>query len=162
MANAITPLNQQNNTQNFFAVDGNWEIKMVKIKPSVAILDGYLVSTEVVASNPTGYATLSPTAQTNGQNIIGILLEKVSATDADYAATAKYKRVLVPKTKDAQARFKVVTGTFSDVDVGRVCLVSADSAGLNVDANGSGARITGFLDSGYGLCTFDVPLVVTA
>lgn len=162
MANAITPLNQQNNTQNFFAVDGNWEVKMVKVKPSVAILDGYLVSTEVVSSNPTGYVTLSPATQANGQNIVGILLEKVASTDADYASTAKYKKVLVPKTKDAQARFKAVTGTFTDADVGRICSISSDSAGLAVDTNGAGARITGYLDSGYGLCTFDVPLVVTA
>lgn len=159
---SVTPVNQVNNTQNFYPADGNWEIARLPFKASVAITDGYLVAYEVSGSSPTGYLTLAPATSANGQNVVGILQEKISATDTDYATAGKLKNVLIPKTKRAQCRFKVGAGTFTAADVGRVCNIHTDSASLAVDTNGLGAQITGYIDSSYGLCTFDVPLAVTA
>jgi len=159
---SVTPINTVNNTLNFFPADGNWEIRRIPMKASVEIVDGYAVGAEVSGSSPTGYATLMGTASTNGANFIGILQEKITSTDTDYATAGKLKNVLVPTTKYAKSRFKVGSGTFTAADVNRVCQFHSDSASLAVDSNGLGARITDYIDSSYGLCSFDVPLAVTA
>jgi hypothetical protein len=159
---SVTPINTVNNTLNFYPADGNWEVARLPFKASVEITDGYLVSYEVSGSNPTGYLTLAAGTSANGQNIVGILQEKITSTDTDYATAGKLKNVLIPKSKRAQARFKATAGTLTAADVGRICNIHTDSAGLAVDTNGLGAQITGYIDSSYGLCTFDVPLAVTA
>lgn len=159
---SVTPLNQVNNTLNFYPVDGNWEIRRLPFKASTAITDGYAVAYEVSASNPTGYLTLMPTTNANGQNFVGILQEKIAATDTDYATAGKLKNVLVPTTKHALARFKVGAGTFTAADVGRVCNFHTDSGSLAVDTNGAGAVIRGYIDSSYGTCSFDVANATTA
>ena len=162
MQSSVTPINTPNNVQNFFPVGKGWELRPVQFKASVAISQGYAVGQEVSASNPTGYATLMPTTQATGQNFVGILAEAIRTTDSDYATAGKIKQVWVPVMKRADCEFKVVTGTFAQADVGRVCQFSSDSAGLNVDANGAGALITKYISATRGECIFDVPLTTTA
>lgn len=159
---SVTPINTPSNSQNFVCADGNWELRNIAMKASTAMTDGYAIAYEVSASNPTGYATLAATTQANGQNIIGILAEKISSTDSDYATAGKLKKVWVPTSKRAQAFFKVTGGTFTAADVGRVCALTSGAAGLDVDTNGAGAQITGYISSTQGRCTFDVPLTTTA
>jgi len=159
---SVTPLNQANNSQNFYPADGDWKIERLPFTASVAITDGAAVGSVVSASNPTGNLSLMPTSQATGQNFVGILMEKINTTDADYATAGKLKSVLVPTSKRAKAFFSVGAGTFTAADVGRVCLFHTDSKSLNVDGNGAGAQIVGIISSTQGLCTFDVPLVTTA
>lgn len=159
---AVTPLNQVNNTLNFYPADGNWEEKLLPFKASVAISDGYALGTEISSNTTTGYVTLMGATNANGANFRGILLEKIAATDADYATAGKLKKVLVPTSGFAQCRFKVGAGTFTAIDEGKVVSFHSDSAGLAVDTAGAGAEITKYIDASYGLCMFSVARTVTA
>ena len=159
---SVTPLNYANNSQNFYPADGDWKIERLPFTASVAITDGAAVGVVVSASNPTGNLSLMPTSQATGQNFVGILQEKISTTDSDYATAGKLKSVLIPKSKRAKAFFSVGAGTFTAADVGRIALFHTDSKSVNVDGNGAGVQITDFISSTTGKCTFDVPLVTTA
>lgn len=159
---AVTPLNQVNNTKNFYPADGNWEIVRMPFKASVEISDGYAVGVEISGNTTTGNLTLMPATNANGANFVGILQEKISSTDADYATSGKLRNVLVPTTKRAKARFKVGAGTFTAADVNKVVAFHSDSASLAVDTAGAGAIIVGYQDANYGFCNFDVPNTVTA
>lgn len=159
---AVTPLNQVNNTRNFYPADGNWEEKLLPFKASVEISDGFAVGTEISGNTTTGYVTLMPATNANGANFRGILIEKISSTDADYATAGKLKKVMVPTTNFAQARFKVGAGTFTAADIGKVVAFHSDSGSLAVDTAGAGAEITAYEDASYGKCMFSVARTVTA
>lgn len=160
---SVTPINTPNNTLNFLPSDSNgWELRAIPMAASFALADGGLVSAEVSGSATTGNAIAAAATSANGQNVIGILAERIAATDTDYATAGKLKQVWVPVTKRAQARFKVGAGTFTAADINRVVNIHTDSLSLAVDTNGLGAVITGYIDANYGLCTFDVPVAVTA
>lgn len=162
---AVTPLNVPGNTLNFYPIQGEWEMAKIPFTASVAIPDGYAVGAVVTASNPTGNASTMPATQATGQNFIGILAERISATDADYAVAGKLKQVWVPAKINARAKFLTTTGTLGDTDVNRICAFTAGGAGLAVDTNGAGAQILSVITtgtSGTGICSFNVPLVTTA
>lgn len=158
----VTPINQVNNTLNFYPANWNWEEKLLPFKASVAITDGYAVGTEISSNTTTWYVTLMPATNANGANFRGILIEKISATDTDYATAGKLKKVMVPTSNFAQARFKVWTGTFTAIDEGKVVSFHSDSAGLAVDTAWAWAEITKYIDSSYGLCMFSCARTVTA
>lgn len=163
MAKAITNVNVPNNTRNFYPVNrGEWELRTFPIAASTVMVDGAALAVQVSVSNPTGNLILTPTSNANGQNFIGIIAEPIASTDADYATAGKLKGVWVPRTRSCEAYFVVGAGTFTAADVGRTCLFHTDSKSLNVDGNGLGARITGFISSTQGTCSFDIPLAVTA
>lgn len=163
MAKAVTNANVPNNTQNFYPVNrGEWELRTFPFAASTAMSDGSAVAVQVTASNPTGNLILMPTSNTTGQNFVGILAEPIASTDADYATAGKLKGVWVPRTRSCEAYFKVGAGTFTAADVGRVCLFHTDSKSLNVDGNGLGARITGYISATKGTCVFDLAPAVTA
>lgn len=163
MAKAVTNVNAFNNTKNFYPVrKGEWELKLLPMVASVAMIDGSAVATQVTASNPTGNNILMPTSNATGQNFIGILAEPITASDPDYAVAGKLKGVWVPRTNICEVYFSVGAGTFTQADVGRTCLFHTDSKSLAVDTNGAGARITGFISATQGTCSFDIATVVTA
>lgn len=160
---SVVPINTPNNTLNFLPADSNgWELRSIAVAASFALADGGLLSAEVSGSATTGNAIASAATTANGQNVIGILSERIATTDTDYATAGKRKLVWVPVTKRAQARFKVGAGTLTAADVNRVVSIHSDSLSLAVDTNGLGAIITEYIDANYGLCTFDVPNAVTA
>ena len=160
---AITPLNTPNNTQNFLPIGEGWVMKQVPMKASTAAVVGTAIGVEISSNTTTGNCTVMPATNANGANFVGILAEKIASTDSDYATAGKLKSVWVPINKSVStAQFTVGAGTFTAADVGRICNIHTDSASLSVDTNGAGAQITGFIDSSYGLCTFDVPLTTTA
>lgn len=159
---SVTPVNTPNNTLNFVPLFGGWELRKIAMKASTAMTDGYAIGTEVSGSTTTWYSTLMPSTNTSGQNFVWILAEKISSTDADYATAGKLKLVWVPTDKASAAKFKVGAGTFTAVDIGKVVAFHSDSGSLAVDTAGAGAIIRGYINSSYGICTFDVANATTA
>lgn len=159
---SVTPINTPNNTLNFLPNTGDWELRSIPMAASFALADGGLVAAQVSGSTTTGNAIAAASTSANGQNIIGILAERIASTDSDYATAGKLKQVWVPITKRATARFKVGAGTFTAIDVNKVVAIHSDSLSLAVDTLGLGAVIVGYIDASYGLCSFDVPVAVTA
>lgn|SRR5574343_289896 len=159
----LTPLNTPNNTANFVPIGDGWTMKKVAFKASTAAVIGTAIGVEVASNTTTGYATLMPATNANGGNFIGILAEKISSTDSDYATAGKLKDVWVPIYKNvATAKFVVGAGTFTAVDVNKVVSFHSDSKSLAVDTQGAGAIITSYIDANTGTCVFDVPNTVTA
>lgn len=159
---SVTPINTPNTTTGFVPMYGGWELRKIAMIASTAIADGCAVWVDVSGSSPTWYATLMPTANTNWENFVGILAEKIAATDTDYATAGKLKLVWVPTDKASVAKFTVGSGTFTAADVGRVCQFYSDSASLAVDTNWLWAIIVAYISSTTGLCNFNVPNAVTA
>lgn len=160
---SVTAINTPNNTRNFLPVGDGWVLKQIAMKASTAIGDGTAVGVEVVSNTTTGFATLMPATNAAGGNFIGILAEKISSTDSDYATAGKLKNVWVPINKAVStARFTVGAGTLAANDVNKVVSFHSDSKSLAVDTQGAGAIITSFIDANTGTCVFDVANTVTA
>jgi hypothetical protein len=133
------------------------------MKASTAMVVGSAIGVEIATNTTTGYATLMPATNANGANFIGILAEKISTTDTDYATAGKSKQVWVPIHKNiATAYFTVGAGTFTAVDENKVVSFHSDSKSLAVDTQGAGAIIKKYINSTTGICVFDVPNTVTA
>lgn len=129
---------------------GRWRLTRVPMIASVAIAAGIAIyavedGTHTVVSNSTA-------------NFKGILMEAITAADADYATSLKLKYVAVPATADAEAEFAVGAGTFTTADVGK-SVVFYTSTGLAVDTSGIQARITRYLTATRGVCTFNQDIV---
>lgn len=162
MGKAATPVNSPNNVRNFYPSDDKWELKMLPIVASVAMVDGTALRVQVTASSPTGNLNLAVATNATGQNFAWILAEPIATTDTDYATAGKLKWVWVPKTVDAESYFSVGAGTFTLADVGRVCSLHTDWKSLAVDTNGAGAVISWYISASKGKCRFNVPSVVTS
>jgi hypothetical protein len=162
MAKAITPVNAPNNTRNFYPSNDLWRTDLYPVLASTALAEGTLLAVQVTASSPTGNVLAAATTNTTGQNVVGILAEPITASDADYATAGKLKLVHVPISQYSQAYFTVISGTFSLAQVGRVCQIAGSGTGLAVATNGLGAVIDGFISSTRGTCKLVVPYVVTA
>lgn len=162
MAKAITPANVPNNNKNFAPSNDLWRMDLLPIVSSVALAEGTLLATQVIAASPTGNLMAAASTGTSGQNIVGILAEPIASTDADFATAGKLKMVHVPISKYSQAYFTVTSGAFTLAQVGRVCQIAGSGTGLAVATNGLGAVIDGFISSTRGTCKFAVPHVVTA
>jgi hypothetical protein len=142
-----------NDTLNIYFLplfkSGQWKMTKMQMKESVAMPAGSAVYTDQA-----GEVTVC-TAST--QNFVGILMETIASTDADYATAKKLKTVAVPLTQAAEAEFDVLAGTFTTADVGKVVKFSTH-LGLAVDTAGTDgaahAQITRYLNSGRGVCKF--------
>jgi len=159
---AVTGLNVPNNTANFVPEFGGWELRKLPMKASTAMVDGAAIGVEISSNTTTGNNTLMPATNAAGANFQGILSEKISTTDADYATAGKLKLVWVPTDRISTARFLVGAGTFTAADVNKVVAFHSDSKSLAVDTAGLGAVIVGYIDATHGLCKFTVPDTVTA
>jgi hypothetical protein len=162
MSKPVAPLNAPNVTTNFYPSNDLWRMDFAPIAASTALAEGTLLVTQVVASSPTGNAIAAATTNATGQNIVGILAEPITASDTDFATAGKLKLVWVPLTIEAEATFKVSSGTFSPAQVGRVVQIAGSGTGLAVATNGAGAVITGFISATQGKCKFKVPFATTA
>lgn len=162
MSKAVTPINAYNNTQNFYPSNDKWEYKLLPFAASVAMDDGTLVAIQIVTNTTTGNYTKMGLENIAGADFVGILAEKIAATDSDYATAGKLKGVRVPMSIAAEAFFKVGAGTFTSVDVNKTVEIHTDSKSLAVDTAGKGARITAFISSTKGKCVFTLPTTETA
>lgn len=159
---AVTGLNKPNQTGYFYPAKGEWKLQMLPMKASTAMAEGALVAVEVSGSSPTGNHTIAGTTNANGQNVVGILVEPIVSTDADYATAGKLKGVLIPQDNFCEAYFTVGAGTFTAADVGRVCQIHTDSKSVAVDTNGLGVQISGYISATRGRCKLLKAEVVTS
>jgi hypothetical protein len=164
MGKAVTLINTPNETGNFYPIDADKQRKMKKMPfaASAAMEEGAAIGIEISGNTTTGNVTLMGTEQAAGADFVGILAEPIVATDTDYATAGKLKGMRVPTSKEAEAEFTVVNGTFTAVDVWKTVQVASTSLGLDVDTVGKGARITGYKSSTRGVCKFDLPTTETA
>jgi hypothetical protein len=158
MGQAVTPLNTANSTKYFYPADGNWELRLLPMKASVAIAEGAAVQHETSGAAVTGYYTLCVAAgNIAGDDFYGIMAEPIAATDTDYATAGKLKGVYVPTTPFAKAYFYVGAGTFTAADVGATVALHSDYKSLAVDSMGLAATITDYISSTRGKCMFNMP-----
>ncbi len=151
-----------NVTTNFLPADENWKSGLVPFKASTAIAEGAAIGIEIVSNDVTGEVTLMGVENAAGADFVGVIQEPIASTDADYATTGKLKQVSIAMNQAAKAFFTVVNGTFTKDDVFKTVQISSDSLGLDVDTAGKGARITDFINSSRGKCTFVLPNTETA
>ena len=163
MGKVVTGANVPNVTSNFYPVSvQDWELKLMPFKASTALADGGAVGIEISGNTTTGNLTVMGLENAAGADFVGILAERIAATDADYATAGKLKAVLIPKSIYSEAFFTVTAGTFTAVDVFKTVEITSGSLGLSVDTAGKGARITEFLTSTRGKCKFNLPTTETA
>jgi len=151
-----------NTNSNFLPVEGEWEMIQVPFKASVAMEDGTAVSPEISSNDVTGYLGKMGTENATGSDFFGIIAEAITSSDDDYATAGKLKSVWVPTSRYSRAYFSPDTGSLAATDVFRTVEIGADSKSLNIDTAGKGARIVQFLNTGRGICTFDLPATETA
>lgn len=151
-----------NVTNNFLPADGKWELKRFPMKASTAMAMGAAISIEISGNTTTGYHTKSGVENASGNDNVGILAQTIAATDSDYATAGKLKSVWIPTSPTAEAYFTVGAGTFTAADVGKTVEIHSDSVSLAVDTAGKGARITKYISSTRGKCSFVMPNTETA
>jgi len=142
-----------NNTLNLYFnplfKPGMWKIKLLPIIASVEMVAG-----GALYAVQDGTHTVC-TAST--QNFVGILMEEILDTDADYATSAKLKMVAVPLSPMAEAEFDPLAGTLTQADEGKAVKFSS-YIGLAVDTaatdGAAHAIITKYLNSNRGICKF--------
>lgn len=158
MGKAVTALNTPNTTSNFLPADGNWELRLLPMKASLAMVEGVAITAETNGADVTGYyRTQVAVENLNGDDTMGILAEPIATTDTDYATAGKLKGVYVPMTPEAEAYFTVGAWTFTVADVGNTVELHSDFKSLAVDTEGKGATITGYISSTRGKCKFNMP-----
>lgn len=164
MSKVITALNVPNVTSNFYPVSvQDWELKMMPFKASTALADGGAVGIEISVNTTTGNLTVMGTENALGADFVGILAERIAATDTDYATAGKLKAVWIPKSyAHSEAYFTVTAGTFTAADVFKRVEITSGSLGLSVDTAGKGATITSYISATRGTCKFNMPLTETA
>jgi len=151
-----------NDTSNFYPADDNWKLEQRQIKVSTAMTEGAALGIDIVSNLTTGDLDLMGTENTVGGDFQGILAEPIAATDSDYATAGKRKAVWVPMNQAAKSFFTVTAGTFTTIDVGSTVEFESTSLGLDVDTLGKGARISDYISSSRGKCTFVLPNTETA
>lgn len=159
---SINPASTANNNLNFVPIAGKWNFMKLPFKASTAIAQGVAVGVEISSNTTTGYLTAMGTENAAGADFQGILAEPISSTDADYATAGKLKLIAVPLDATAEAEFKVISGTFTAADVFKTVEFATSGTGLAVDTAGKGARITKYISSTRGQCTFVLPTTETA
>ena len=163
MGQVVKAINVPNVTTNFYPVSTqDWELKQMPFKASQALADGGAVGIEIVGNTVTGNLTVMGLENAAGFDFIGILAERIAATDSDYATSGKLKAVWMPKSIHSEALFTVTAGTFTAVDVFKTVEITSGSLGLSVDTAGKGARIMSFISSTRGTCRFVMPNTETA
>lgn len=154
---AVIGLNLQNKNTNFLPVDPDWKIVELPVKESVALEEGTALSAEIVSNNVTGKLKAMGVENATGSDFIGILAEAVRSTDTDFTTAFKMKKVYVPISVNARARFRVWAGTFTAADVFKTVELHSDSKSLAVDTLGKGARIIKYISATEGECIFSLP-----
>lgn len=163
MSQAVTPINTQNKTSNFYPSNPDqWLLTELPFVASVAMEQGTAVVPQIVSNTTTGNYTKTTATNANWANFSWILAETISTTDADYATAWKRRAIWIPKTSMAEAYFRVWAGTFTAVDVGKVVSFHSDSSSLAVDTQWNGAIIAELISSTRWVCTFWVAPTVTA
>lgn len=157
-----TPLNTPNKTQYFYPYDDLWEQIDMPFKASTAIDDWTVVAPEISSNTTTWNLTKFATENATWADFIWILAEKISSTDADYATAWKLKKVWIPKTPYAKARFSVYSWTFTAVDVFKTVEIWTWSTWLAVDTPWKWARIMKYISSTEWVCRFSLPETETA
>ena len=138
----------------FYPVDSNWKVMRFRKKASTAFNVGELVAFETNsgAGDPVEPADASDAA------IIGICVQKVQSTDADYADNTRIS-ILVPTQKGAEMHGDVGTGTLTVADEGLlVDLKDKDE----VDQSASTTDVlvcTRFLTAASGLFSINKPAI---
>ena len=151
------------NNLYFSPADDLWEFRPLPMKASTAMTQGAAIGIEISGNTTTGYNTLMGVENANGADFQGILMETIAATDSDYAVAGKLKLVAVPlHPTQSKSYFKVGAGTFTAADVNKTVEFHSDSLSLAVDTAGKGARITDYISSTQGKCTFPMPATETA
>jgi len=156
------PASTFNRNTNFVPKEGDWSFQQIRIKASTAIEMGTAIGIEISSNTTTGDKTKMGVENAAGADLVGILMEEVATTDADYATSGKLKIVAIPTTAACIAEFTVGAGTFTVVDEGKTVEFHSDSKSLAVDTAGKGARITKYLSATRGLCQFTLPTTETA
>lgn len=133
-------------TTNFFPVKGNWKMTQLQMIASVAIAEGAAI---YAVGDGTHTKVTASTA-----NFKGILLEPITAADADYATSKKLKYAHVAMDDTAEAEFTVGSGTFTNDDVGK-SVKFYDEVSVAVDTAGTQLAITGYKSASRGLCKFN-------
>jgi len=151
-----------NVTTNFWPADGKWELKKIPMKASTAMAMGAAIGIEISGNTTTGNHTKQGVENASGADFVGILAQTIASTDSDYATAGKLKSVFVPQSPAAEATFTVGAGTFTAADVGKTVEIHSDSVSLAVDTAGKGARITKYISSTRGRCSFVMPNTETA
>lgn len=164
MGKAVTPINQQNRTQNFFPInaDHDWKYKQLPIIASTDIQEGEALQIETSGWTTTWNLEQATGSNASGNDFVWILAEEIRSTDSDYATSGKLKGVYVPNNALAEAYFSVENGTFSLADVYKTVDIASNSRWLDVDTKWLGARITGYISSSRWVCNFNVPTTQTA
>lgn len=162
MAKAVVLANKPNDTKYFYPADDQRRMKMFPMKASTAIVEWQAVAREISGNDVTGYVTSATVENAAWADFIGIMAEPIASTDSDYATAGKLKGVWVPILPLAQAYFTVWAGTFTAVDVGKMVELHSDFKTLAVDTKGKWARITAYISSSKGKCTFSAPTTETA
>ena len=98
---------------SFYPLDSNWTVKRFRKKASTAFAPNKLVAFE---TNGAGGDPIEP-ADASDAALIGICLQTIAATDADYADNTRIS-VLVPTAKGAKMFGDVGTGTLTVADEG--------------------------------------------
>lgn len=159
---SINPASTANNNLNFVPIKGKWDFMPLPFKASTAIAQGTAVGIEISGNTTTGNLTAMGAENATGADFQGILWEPIASTDADYATAGKLKLVAVPLDPTAEAEFLVISGTFTAADVFKTVEFASSGTGLAVDTAGKGARITKYISSTRGQCTFVLPNTETA
>jgi hypothetical protein len=162
MAKAVVALNKPNATGYFYPADDRWEMKIYPFAASVGVVEGAAVARQIVSNDVTGNLSIATVENAAGADFVGIMAEPITSGDADYATAGKLKGVRVPKLPLAQSYFTVGAGTFTAADVGKAVELHSDFKTLAVDTKGKGARITAYISSTKGKCTFSMPTTETA
>ena len=158
MAKVVTPLNEHNTCSNFYPSNDFWRMELKPIAASVAMVVGTALASQTTSNTTSGNYIKMPTANTNGQNFSGILVEPIVATDSDYATAGKLKNVWVPTSPAAKAFFTADT-TITAASVWRMVQFGSGSITLTTTL-WAWAIIRNIISSTLGECSFDVPQVV--
>jgi len=130
---------------------GAWRLEKLRFNASFEAYAGSTVCDADIGSH--AYLEACDSAS---MNVRGILMEKITSTDDDYATAGKQKVVAVPINSRAQCEFAVGAGTFTTADEGKVVKFN-NSLGLAVDTAGgdkaSHAQINKYLTATRGICT---------
>jgi hypothetical protein len=90
----------------FRPINNDWEMKTQTIKESVALSAGTLLAREIVSNTTTGKLVAASAEQVAGGNYVGILIQDIKTTDADYATSGKQKMVAIPISVRALCEFQ--------------------------------------------------------
>ncbi len=148
----IFPNTRSNLQVNFNPINNDWENQELVIKEWVALQAGTLLAREIVSNVTTGKLVAASAEATTGKNYVGILMEEIASTDADYSTSGKTKLVSVPTSIKAICEYRVHSWTASAAKVWSTVEIADSGKWLAVDTLWLGATITKHVSSTRGEC----------